>query len=191
MIHQISPSSKWTSIIILFSLLSVTYSAKVLIICTDGCGCVTEEGESVNCPFIPSNETAVLQSKRFKAGFYQATRVIPIGTVFDVDIETKESFNDFCPDTAGFTPTALLPFCYPVVKPTRTPPKPALLRLRQCNNVSAECFLKEVVDGPNVGFEISFIPDIINTTREGEPPTAVGAAVFGLATCRAKPLKKR
>ena len=118
MSFQISFSPK-SAFVILLVLFPLTSGEKVLIMCTEGCGCVTELGKPVNCPFIRSHQTAVLLTK-LRRNDYVATRIIPLGTVFDFQISTMNSLNAFCPDAAGIAPNASLSICVPAAKSVRT-----------------------------------------------------------------------
>ena len=134
-----SPLFKHVFILVIFLFFSVAHGRMGVIVCTEGCGCVTESGISVNCPFLQSNQMAVVQVQLLRNNTYRATRVIPIGTVIDVQIEDEE-WNEYCPHAAGFRPRLdMPPICYSRPEKERKSPKPTEPDSTNCGNSSKEC----------------------------------------------------
>lgn len=189
MTTQISHS--YTTItILLFALLSLASSNKVLIVCTDGCGCVTECGRSVSCPFIQLNETAVLQSRPMKNGSYRATRVIRFGTAIGYGSQKEESFDEYCPDTAGASLKLSNTTCHPAPNRTRTLLKPTKPEgsAQKYSTYSGVCEVGQFTSGNNAVIEMVNYPNPRRTEENGQVVSVNGIA-FQLAACRAKPLK--
>ena len=191
MVSEFSSSYMSTFIFLLLALLSLVSCSKVLIICTEGCGCVTECGRSVSCPFIQLNQTAVLQSKPMKNGSYFATKVIHIGTAFGFGSDKEDSFDEYCPDSAGASPKVSDPICRPAPNRTRTLQKPALPQgsPQKYTTYSGVCEVGQFTYGHNAVFEMINYPNPTITRKNGEVEAKNGPA-FVLAACRAKPLKK-
>ena len=75
-------------------------SQSVLITCNTGCGCVTETGVAVSCPFIKSSQTAVMRATKTRSGQFAVGRIAQVESD-GTDFEGGLSSQSFCPTTAG------------------------------------------------------------------------------------------
>lgn len=106
------------------ALLSViqVHARTILIVCTEGCGCVTEYGVSVRCNFLPNNEFSVLRAKvAYRGRYYAIRRVVEVGT-FSTFGDDFSSVDPGCPNSAGSNPSTKRAICVPAPRPTRLPP---------------------------------------------------------------------
>lgn len=96
---------------IILLLISQVCAKHLLITCNAGCGCMTETGTAVSCPFIRNEETAVLRAKTISRGRFAVFRVVPIESVDEREENDSDVLPD-CPKEAGIVAEEKVRTCY-------------------------------------------------------------------------------
>lgn len=89
----------------------------VLILCSSECGCVTESGQTLICPFIEDTEAlTILRANRLSRTTYRALRQITVGSFV---ITGASASSGTCPSSAGSPPPARGDRCFAAPRPAR------------------------------------------------------------------------
>lgn len=178
--HLFAPSTV-LSLFLYFLLFSRAYSSDVLIVCNEGCGCVTESGVTVSCNFVKPKETAIIRASE-DDDVYEVMRVVSIGTI---PVDEGKSADATCLDKAGSNPGGSA-ICVPAPRP----PKPSSTSITQGSILTRElktpsglCSATLKLTSSGTEFVLGFTPDL-------PKGATVGGAFASFGSCRAAPLKK-